>query len=172
MLCSSHIITDLSWKFVFDKVKGRDASYVSILLNLILIYKDHIYGVWWLRAITGCFQTLLSKAILTWCLRTLLIWSPFSSIRVTRWSNSRSRSSRSCSVRVSCNCLLSSACSLQSSINSLAPGRCSLNLNPLHATFFRRNKNIHLHFMSLLHIDMTQVVGILPQVRLWLTYYT
>ena len=27
---------------------------------------------------------------------------------------------------------------------------------------FRGNKNIHLHLMSLLHIDMTQVVGILP----------
>ena len=45
-------------------------------------------------------------------------------------------------------------------------------LNPLYAKIFRRNKNIHLHFMSLLHIDMTQVIGILPQVRLGLTHST
>ena len=37
--------------------------------------------------------------------------------------------------------------------------------NPLHATFFSGNKNIYLHFMSFLHMDMTQVVEILPQVR-------
>ena len=36
------------------------------------------------------------------------------------------------------------------------------DVNPLHAKYFRGNKNIHLHFMSLLHIDITQVVGILP----------
>ena len=46
------------------------------------------------------------------------------------------------------------------------------HINPLHAKFFRRNKNIHLHFMSLLHIDMTRVIGILPQVRPGLTYST
>ena len=39
------------------------------------------------------------------------------------------------------------------------------NLDPLHAKFFRGNKNIYLFFMSFLHIDMTQVVEILPQVR-------
>ena len=38
-------------------------------------------------------------------------------------------------------------------------------LNPLRAKFFRGNKNIYLHFMSLLHIDMTQVVEIYSQVR-------
>ena len=48
---------------------------------------------------------------------------------------------------------------------------CS-HINPLPAKFFSGSKNIHLHFMSLLHIDMTQVVGILPQVRQWLTYST
>ena len=37
--------------------------------------------------------------------------------------------------------------------------------NPLHAKFFRGNKNIYLYFMSFFHIDMTQVVEILPQVR-------
>ena len=42
----------------------------------------------------------------------------------------------------------------------------------LHAKFFRGNKNIYLHFMSFLHIDMTQVVEILPQVRQELTYST
>ena len=37
--------------------------------------------------------------------------------------------------------------------------------NPLHAKFFRVNINIYLHFMSFLHIDMTQVLKILTQVR-------
>ena len=45
-------------------------------------------------------------------------------------------------------------------------------VNPLLATFFRRNKNIYLHFVSLLHVDMTQVVEILPQVRQGPTYST
>ena len=34
-------------------------------------------------------------------------------------------------------------------------------INALRAKFFRRNKNICLHFMSFLHIDMTQIVEIL-----------
>ena len=34
-------------------------------------------------------------------------------------------------------------------------------INPLRVKFFRGNKNIYLHFMSFLHIDMTQVVEIL-----------
>ena len=38
-------------------------------------------------------------------------------------------------------------------------------VNPLRDKFFRRNQNIYLHFMSFLHIDMTLVVEILPQVR-------
>ena len=37
-------------------------------------------------------------------------------------------------------------------------------INPLRAKFFRWNINIYLHFMSLLHIDMTQVLKIFPQV--------
>ena len=39
-------------------------------------------------------------------------------------------------------------------------------VNPLRAIFFfRANINIYLQFMSLLHIDMTQVVEILPHVK-------
>ena len=45
-------------------------------------------------------------------------------------------------------------------------------INPLHAKFFRRNKNIHLHFMPFPHMNMTQLVGILPRVRQGLTYPT
>ena len=45
-------------------------------------------------------------------------------------------------------------------------------LNPLRAKFFRGNINIYLHLLSLLHIDMTQVVEILPQVRQEPTYST
>ena len=45
-------------------------------------------------------------------------------------------------------------------------------LNPLCAKFFRGNKNIYLHFVSLFHIDITQVVEILPQVRQGTTYPT
>ena len=45
-------------------------------------------------------------------------------------------------------------------------------INPLHAKFSTGNINIYLHFMSLLHIDMTQVVEILHQVRPGPTYST
>ena len=38
-------------------------------------------------------------------------------------------------------------------------------INRLNAKFFAGNKNIHIYFKSLLHIDMTQVTKILPQVR-------
>ena len=38
-------------------------------------------------------------------------------------------------------------------------------LNPLRAIFFRENINIYLHFVSFRHIDATQVVEILPQIR-------
>ena len=38
-------------------------------------------------------------------------------------------------------------------------------INPLRAKFFRGNINIYLRVMSLLHIDMTQVLKILHQVR-------
>ena len=40
-----------------------------------------------------------------------------------------------------------------------------LSWNPLRAKFFRENINIYLHFVSYLHIDTTQVVEILPQIR-------
>ena len=43
-------------------------------------------------------------------------------------------------------------------------------INPLRAKFFRGNINIYLHFVSFLHIDMTQVLKILPQVREGPTY--
>ena len=36
------------------------------------------------------------------------------------------------------------------------------NFNSLRANCFRGNINIYLHFVSLLHIDMTQVLKILP----------
>ena len=39
-----------------------------------------------------------------------------------------------------------------------------MSLNPLRATFFRGNTYIYLRFMSFLHIDIIQVVEILPQV--------
>ena len=45
-------------------------------------------------------------------------------------------------------------------------------VNPLHAKFFRGNINIYLHFVSLLHIDMTHVLKIPPQVRPGPTYST
>ena len=38
-------------------------------------------------------------------------------------------------------------------------------INPLRAKFFRWNINIYSHFVSYLHIDTTQVVEILPQIR-------
>ena len=45
-------------------------------------------------------------------------------------------------------------------------------LTPLRAKFLRGNKNLCLHFMSFLNIDMTQVVETLPKVRQELTYST
>ena len=48
----------------------------------------------------------------------------------------------------------------------------AVTVTPLRAKFFWENKNIYLHFMSFLHIDMTQVVEILPQVRQELYYST
>ena len=44
--------------------------------------------------------------------------------------------------------------------------------NPLRAKFFRGNVNIYFHLMPLLHIDLTQVLKILPQVRPGPTYST
>ena len=63
----------------------------------------------------------------------------------------------------------------------LVPNRCqainnyhadSPMINPLRAKFFRGSINIYLHFISLFHIDMTQVRKFLPQVRPGLTYST
>ena len=45
-------------------------------------------------------------------------------------------------------------------------------INPLRAKFFRGNINIYLHFVLFLHIDATQVVEILPQIRQEPTYST
>ena len=45
-------------------------------------------------------------------------------------------------------------------------------INPLRPNFFRGNRNIYLHFMSFLHIDMTQAVEIIPQVREKVAYPT
>ena len=45
-------------------------------------------------------------------------------------------------------------------------------LNPLRAKFFGGNINIYLRFVSFLHIDATQVVEILPQMRQEPTYST
>ena len=39
-----------------------------------------------------------------------------------------------------------------------------LTFNSLRAKFFRGKINIYLYFMSWLHIDMTQVLKILPKV--------
>ena len=62
---------------------------------------------------------------------------------------------------------------LKKNKNSLAPGRCnSVFNNPLCAKFFRGNINIYLHFMLFLHVNMTRVVEILPQVRQGPTYST
>ena len=45
-----------------------------------------------------------------------------------------------------------------------------ISLNPLHAKFFRGNKNVYLHCMSCVHIDRRHVVEIFPQVRQEHTY--
>ena len=46
--------------------------------------------------------------------------------------------------------------------------QCTIRINSLR----RGNINIYLHFMSLLQIDMTQVLKILPRVRAGVTYST
>ena len=43
---------------------------------------------------------------------------------------------------------------------------------PVSAKFFSGNKNVYQASMSFLHIDMTQVVEILPQIKQELTYST
>ena len=55
----------------------------------------------------------------------------------------------------------------------LLPYMASLNcVNPLRAKFFRGNINIYLHCVSFLHIDTTQEVEILPEIRQEPTYFT
>ena len=53
---------------------------------------------------------------------------------------------------------------------SITTSDWTITLNPLSAKFFRGNINIYLHFVSFLHIDMIQVLKILPQVRQGPTY--
>ena len=48
----------------------------------------------------------------------------------------------------------------------------SPRINPLRAKFFRGNKNMYLNFMSSLHIDTTQAVEILLEVRQECAYFT
>ena len=45
-------------------------------------------------------------------------------------------------------------------------------LNPLRAKFLKGKVNIYLRFVSFFHIDTTQVVEILPQIRQEHTYTT
>ena len=47
-----------------------------------------------------------------------------------------------------------------------------IQINPLRAIFCWGNINIYLHFMSLLHIDLTQLLKFLSQVRPGLIYST
>ena len=47
-----------------------------------------------------------------------------------------------------------------------------ININPLHAKFFRGNINIHLHFVSFLHTNKTQAVEIPHRVRQGPAYST
>ena len=54
----------------------------------------------------------------------------------------------------------------------VASFQCGEMINPLCAKFCRENINIYLHFMSLLHIDMSQVFKILHQIRPGPTYST
>ena len=56
-------------------------------------------------------------------------------------------------------------------ISSLDHEGCDSNFIPLRATY-RGNINIYLHFVPFLHIDRTQVVEILPQIRQEPTYST
>ena len=46
----------------------------------------------------------------------------------------------------------------------------SVMTNSLRAKFFKGNKNIYSYFMSFLHIGITQIVEILPEIRSELTY--
>ena len=52
------------------------------------------------------------------------------------------------------------------------PVLAQFGFDPLRAKVLRGNKNIHLHFMPFLHIDMAQVVEIFHQVSQEPTYST
>ena len=52
------------------------------------------------------------------------------------------------------------------------PGLVQYNLKPFKGWIFQREHNIYVHYMSLLHNDMTHALKILPQVRLEPTYST
>ena len=62
--------------------------------------------------------------------------------------------------------------SVQATILHVESENVTFEINPLRVKFFRANINIHLHFVSFLHIDTTQVVEILPQIRQQPTYST
>ena len=61
-------------------------------------------------------------------------------------------------IAINCNILHASAAVKENGLHKH-------DLYPLHAKFFKGNINIYLHFVSFLHIDTTQVVEILPQIR-------
>ena len=65
-------------------------------------------------------------------------------------------------------------CVYVDSTNTWHSHRNLWEVNPLHAKFFRKSKNIYMYlqFMSFLHIHMIQVVEIFPQVRQGPTYST
>ena len=67
---------------------------------------------------------------------------------------------------------LGSAVALLHFLSHWLPGDREFRALPLRAKFFRGNINIYLHFVSFLHIDTTQVVAILPQIRQEPTYST
>ena len=87
--------------------------------------------------------------------------------KVSRWMVVSQSVSQSVSVSVSQSVTL---CRINMSMMSLSSAW--EDFNPLSAKFSRENKNIYLHFMSFLHIDMTQLVEILPFERLGLAYFT
>ena len=55
-------------------------------------------------------------------------------------------------------------------VRELMANTCNWIINPLCTKFFRGNISIDLHFVSFIHIDMTQVLKILPQVSEGPTY--
>ena len=91
---------------------------------------------------------------------TYLVWGPCSGVRV--WYET-------CFVSTTYNVFSDIHVWRCYAVCSIIP---SLHFNPLRAKFFRGNINIYLHFMSLRHIDMTEVLKILPKLRAGPTYST